>query len=86
MWRNRKRNGVQLSVDKTVGKPTYLLTIEIEGETTTVDEFATPLWALEFGDWLWQELLHAKETPSVEFVAQKRQEWERTMAPALRGG
>ena len=83
MWRNRKRNGVQLAVNKAIGKTTYILTIEIEGETTMVDEFATPVWALDFGDWLWQELANARASTDVEVVAEKRAEWEQSKGLAV---
>ncbi len=86
-WRNRKRNGVQLSVDKAIVGSTYILTIEINGETTVVDEFETPTWALEFGDWLWEELLQAQGmTPDVEVVAEKRAEWEQSKGLTLYRG
>ena len=86
MWRNRKRNGVQLAVNKAIGKTTYILTIDIEGDTTMVDEFATPVWALDFGDWLWQELVDARASTDIEVVAQKRAEWEQSRGLALYRG
>ena len=55
-WRARKRDATSLSVAKSAISNNYLLTIEHDGETITVDQFETPLWALQFGDWLWQEL------------------------------
>ena len=82
-WRNRKRTGVQLAVNKAFEKPTYILTIEIGGETTTVDEFETAVWALQFGDWLWEWLLETGGELDVSVVAEKRAEWEqgRAMTP-----
>ena len=82
VWRNRKRNGTELAVNQTVGKSTYILTIKIEGETTAVDEFSTRIWALEFGDWLWEELLNARASTDAEVLAEKRDEWEQSRAMA----
>ena len=82
VWRNRKRNGIELAVNQAVGKPTYILTIKVEGETSAVDEFSTRVWALEFGDWLWEELLNARASPDAEVLAEKRAEWEQSKAMA----
>ena len=85
-WRNRKRGGVELAVNRAYKKPTYILTIVVEGETTTVDEFETALWALQFGDWLWEDLLHTNAKPDVAVVSEKRAEWEQTRAIAVYRG
>ena len=77
-WRNRKRNQVALSVTQALEKRTYVLTVETDGDTTTIDEFETPVWALQFGDWLWEQLLETNTTPGVMEVAEKRAQWETT--------
>ena len=77
-WRNRKRNQTALSVHQAFNKQTFILTIETNGETTSIDEFETPVWALQFGDWLWEQLLEANTTPDKAEVAEKRAEWETT--------
>ena len=84
VWRNRKRNGTELAVNQAVGKSTYILTIKIEGETTAVDEFSTRVWALEFGDWLWEEMLEASGAKvDAALVSKKRDEWKETRAMAV---
>ena len=85
-WRNRKRGGVELAVNRAYKKPAYILTIVVDGETTTVDEFETALWALQFGDWLWEDLLHTNAKPDVAVVSEKRAEWEQTRAMAVYRG
>ena len=77
-WRNRKRNNIALSVAQAFKKQTYILNIDMDGETVSVDEFETATWALEFADWLWEELLHANVTPNKAVVEEKRAEWETT--------
>ena len=77
-WRNRKRNQTALYVHQAFNKQTFILTIETNGETTSIDEFETPVWALQFGDWLWEQLLEANTTPDKVEVAEKRAEWETT--------
>ena len=86
MWRSRKREGAALSVAKAYQKTTYILTIEYQEETTTVDEFANALWALQFGDWLWEELKSLGQPIDAVGIEQKRTEWEKTRALAIRSG
>ena len=52
--------------------------MEGEGETITVDEFESSLWALQFADWLWRELLQTNASPDQYTIAEKRAEWETT--------
>ena len=47
-----------------------------------MDESATRIWALEFGDWLWEELLSARASTNAEVLAEKRDEWEQSRAMA----
>ena len=82
-WRSRKRDNVALSVFQAFEKRTYILTIDVDGETTTIDEFETPAWSLQFGDWLWEHLLQRNTSPDVEEVAEQRAQWE-TTALAIR--
>ncbi len=75
-WRNRKRDNAALSVKQAYKKQTYLLQIEAQGDTITVEEFESSLWALQFGDWLWRELLQVNLNPDREDIEEKRAEWE----------
>ena len=82
-WRNRKRNNVALSVAQSFQRRTFILTIEVEGETVTIDEFETSLWALEFGDWIWEELLQSDVAVDKITIEEKRSEWEQSRAMAI---
>ena len=84
MWRSRKREGAALSVNRAYKQKTYLLTIEHQAETTTVEEFDRADWAMEFGDWLWEELRAAGHQIDVGVLQEKRGEWEQTHALARR--
>ena len=84
VWRNRKREGAALSVNRAYKQKTYLLTIDYQGETTTVEEFERADWAMQFGDWLWEELREAGQSPDVQVLHEKRDEWEQTHALARR--
>ena len=84
VWRSRKREGAALSVNRAYKKSTYILTIEHQGETTTVDEFDRADWAMQFGDWLWEELREAGQAPDVQVLREKRDEWEESRALAIR--
>ena len=83
-WRNRKREGAALAVNRAHKGSTYILSIEYQGETTTVEEFEQALWALQFGDWLWVELRESAQDVSAEVLHGKREEWEDTQALAVR--
>ena len=48
-WRSMKANGASLAINQAFEKSTYILTIEASAGTTTVPDFANPLWALQFG-------------------------------------
>ena len=82
-WRNRKRNNIALSVAQAFKQTTYILNIDMDGETVTVDEFETSLWALQFGDWLWQDLLQTNTEPTRIEIEEKRAEWEQSRELAV---
>ncbi len=84
VWRSRKREGAALSVNRAYKQKTYLLTIEHQAETTTVEEFERADWAMQFGDWLWEELRAAGHQIDVGVLQEKRGEWEQTRALARR--
>ena len=79
-WSARKRNQVILSVAQAFQRQTFILNIQIDGETITVDEFETSLWALQFGDWLWQELLQTRTDTTKAEIDMIRAEWEASRA------
>ena len=84
-WRSRKRNQIQLNVIKSTSKNTFILTIEAEGETFTVEEFSSSTWALQFGDWIWEQLLtDDKVKVDVGVISEKKAEWVQVNALALR--
>ncbi len=74
-WRTMKQGGATLSVSKGYAKSSYIMSITSpSGGDTTVAEFERALWALQFGDWLWEELAGRTDiTPTL--VYQKRSEW-----------
>ena len=84
VWRSRKREGAALSVNRAHKQKTYLLTIEHQAETTTVEEFERADWAMQFGDWLWEELRAAGHQIDVGVLQEKRGEWEQTHTLARR--
>ena len=84
-WRNRKADSASLAVNQAFQKRTFLLQIEANDETITIDEFETSLWALQFGDWLWSELLQHTTKINQATIDLKRAEWE-TTALAERSG
>ena len=84
-WRNRKRNQIRLAVNKAAQRNTFILTIEAEGETFTIEEFESSVWALQFGEWIWQELLTNDDAKvDVEVISEKRTEWIESNALAIR--
>ena len=81
-WRSMKKGGASLSVAQAFDKRGSILTINMDGETVTVDEFERSLWGLQFGDWLWGELAGQSVSPTV--VREKKLEWDQSMALAIR--
>ena len=84
-WLNRKRGGITLTANRSIVGRTFSLSLEAE-ERIFVDRFETALWAMTFGDWLWDRILAERVIPTTETVQHKREEWERTGRPALPRG
>ena len=76
-WRSMKANGASLAVNQAFEKSTYILTIEASAGTTTVPDFANPLWALQFGDWLWEKTGGDNITPAT--ASAQRQAWSQSL-------
>ena len=79
-WKNFKRNNVSLSVTQAYGKQTYILSVESDGDTAATDGFSRSLYALQFGDFLWENVLSARPQVDVSVVRETRVEWERSRA------
>ena len=76
-WRNFKSSGVILTVTKARRASNYLLNAEVEGRVIGSDRFENPLYAMQFGDHLWDNLLSEQEEVDSEKVQQFRTMWER---------
>ena len=79
-WKSFKRNNVVLSVNKAYGQTTYILAVESDGDTAATDGFSRSLYALQFADFLWENVLSVKSQVDVAVVQQTRVEWERSLA------
>ncbi len=77
-WRALKADRASLAVSRSIQGTMYTLTIASGVNTTTVTNFATPLWALQFGDWLWERTGGENITP--ETAQAQRQEWSQNLA------
>ena len=77
-WRAMRANNVSLAVNQPFDKSTYTLSISSDTGATTVPEFVKPLWALQFGDWLWEKTGGHNLTPTE--VQRQQQEWSRSLA------
>ena len=76
-WRALKADGASLAVGQAIKGSTLTLTIQASAGTTTVSDFAKPLWALQFGDWLWEKTGGVNITPTAAEV--HRQEWSQNL-------
>ena len=76
-WRAMRANNVSLAVNQPFDKSTYTLAISSDAGATTIPEFANPLWALQFGDWLWEKTGGHNLTPTE--VQRHQQEWSRSL-------
>ena len=78
-WKSFKRRSVTLSVSPTYQQPTFFLSIDLDGETLITGGFSKSLYALRFGDHLWEQVLADSKYLNVE-----RGQWEQTQALAVR--
>ena len=83
-WKSFKRRSVTLSVSPTYQQPTFFLSIDLDGETLTTGGFSKSLYALRFGDHLWEQVLADSKQLNVEVLNVERGQWEQTQALAVR--
>ena len=76
-WRSLKADGASMAVTQSVRGSGYTLNVQSKAGATTVPDFTKPLWALEFGDWLWERTGGENITPST--AEAQRQEWSRSL-------
>lgn len=79
-WKSFKRGNLVLSVSQAYGKTTYILAVDSDGDTAATDGFSRSLYALQFGDFLWENVLSGRSQVDVTVVQQTRAEWERFRA------
>ena len=79
-WKSFKRGNVVLSVNQAYGKTTYILAVDSDGDTVATDGFSRSLFALQFGDFLWDNVLSGKSQVDVTVVQQTRDKWEQWRA------
>ena len=83
-WKSFKRRSVTLSVSPTYQQPTFFLSINLDGETLTTSGFSKSLYALRFGDHLWEQVIADSKQLNVEVLNVERGQWEQTQALAVR--
>ena len=83
-WKSFKRRGVTLSVSPTYQQPTFILSIDLDGDTLATDGFSKSLYALHFGDHLWEHVLTDSKQLNVDVLNAERGQWEQTQALAVR--
>ncbi len=81
-WTNFKRGDAVLRVNQAYGKLTYILSIELNSHTEATDGFSRSVYALQFGDFLWQNVLQVRSQVDADVVQQTRGEWDRMRALA----
>ena len=83
-WKNYRRANVVMTVDKMYGQDAYMLLIDQAGEYVSTDGFENSVFALQFGDFLWDNVLSTRERMVVSEVQQVHREWvgQLALAPA----
>ena len=76
-WRALKGDGASLAVSHSIKGSRYTLTVAASAGATTIPDFAKPLWALQFGDWLWEKTGGENITPTT--AQAQRQEWSQSL-------
>ena len=84
-WRNHKRRGVTLTVLKAQESPDYLLRIEADEEVIASDGFERAAFALQFGDYLWENVLSSQDHIDAVVVRQQHGKWRQNL-PILPSG
>ena len=82
-WKSFKLRSVTLSVSPTYQQPTFFLSINLDGETLTTAGFSKSLYALRFGDHLWEQVIADSKQLNVEVLNVERGQWEQTQALAV---
>ena len=79
-WKNYRRDKLIMTVDKMFEANSYMLLVEQDGESVSTDGFATSLYALQFGDFLWERVLSDRTRVAASEVTEARVQWDRTRA------
>ena len=78
-WQTLKADGTSLAVSQSVQGTGFTLNISANAGATVVPDFAKPLWALQFGDWLWERT--GGENITLVTVEAQRREWSQGLVP-----
>ena len=83
-WKSFKGNGVVLTVVKAMHRPEYILRVDFNNEGWTAERFELAYYALQFGDYLWENVLQHAEGLSRNDLAHHRTQWNTNYLPVLR--
>ena len=84
-FKSFKRNNLIMTVSQAFEKPTYILSVEQEGETVATDGFSRSYYALRFADYLWEHVVSVQSRVDISVLQETRRDWERRM-PELTSG
>ena len=85
-WKSYRRNNLVMTVDRMYGKDSYMLLVDQDGESVSTDGFETSTYALQFGDFLWENVLKVRTRIDANEVRETRGQWEsnRALSPGRR--
>ena len=77
-WRSLKQDDCILAVAPEYGASTYSLSVSSDGRSADTYGFSRPVFALQFGDFLWENVLLNRPQLSASEVRETRMQWDRT--------
>ena len=74
-WKGYRPRNVVMTVSQAFERPTYILSVEHEGESVTTDGFSRSVYALRFADFLWDHVMSGRSHVDAEAMRAARREW-----------
>ncbi len=79
-WRCLKGDACSMSVNKGYGAESYSLSVQSAGRSESAEGFSRPLYALQFAEYLWENVLSNRPQLTTGVVRETRIRWDPTRA------
>ena len=79
-WRCLKGDACAMSVSQGYGEASYSLSVQADGRSESAHAFSRPLYALQFAEYLWENVLSSRPQLTAGVVRETRIRWDPTRA------